>query len=178
MNRRRIGRRIAATAVGALTLAGAGVLVASNAQADPITVNYSCQTPLGVQAGDVQVTVTAPATAAVGEAATVTVSSGATPFTTPLDLPAGSVTPSGTVTVSGAQTGTLDVAGQPNAEPIPAGSAVPLSPMTGSLTLTTAGQVDLAPAAVTVALNIPLGNFTISCTPTAPPPVGASIQVS
>src|SRR2546423_5067126 len=133
---KQLGLRTVVTLAGALALTGAGIAAAGGAAADPVTVNYTCESPIGRQTGDVAVTITAPATAAVGDTATITVTSGPTPFTTPLDLPAGSVTPSGTVTVGGAQTGSVDVAGPANADPIPAGSQVQLSPMTRPPTLT------------------------------------------
>src|SRR5688500_6033125 len=100
----RNARRLGFTLAGVLALGAAGVVVAGAAQAGPVTVSYSCQTPLGVQAGDVEVTITAPAEAKVGDKVKVDVTSGPTPFTTPLDLPAGSVTPTAKLKVSGAQT--------------------------------------------------------------------------
>jgi hypothetical protein len=144
-----------------------------------VTVNYSCETILGTQVGDVELTVEAPATAAVGDTVPVTVTPGPTPFTSPLDLPAGSVTAVATAHLANAQTGTFEVAGQPNAEPIPANTPVNLGPLTGSFVATTAGQVDLVPGNVTVTANVPdVGVLTVPCTLTAPAPVAASVQVS
>ena len=171
-------KRLAAVAtVGAATCAV--LLVGEPASADTVTVNYACETPLsGTQTGDVEVTVTAPATATVGETVEITVTTGPTPVVAPIELAAGSVTPSAEGVVSGAQTGTVTVTGPANPEAIPAGSQVQLPPMTGSLTLTAAGQVDLTPGTASAVASTIFGTFTIPCTPTSPPGVAASIQVT
>ncbi|SHN46559.1 hypothetical protein [Cryptosporangium aurantiacum] len=171
-------KRLAAVAVfGAAT--GVAVLTGGPAHADTVTVNYSCETPLsGTVVGDVEVTVTAPATATVGETVEITVTTGPTPVTSPIDLAAGSVTPSAEGVVSGAQTGTVTVTGPANPETIPAGTPIQLPPMTGQLTLTAPGQVDLTPGTASAVASTIFGTFTIPCTPTSPPGVAASIQVS
>lgn len=168
------------TVVTALATASAGAaLFATPAYADTVTVNYSCEVPLsGTQIGDIDVTITAPATASVGDTVDITVTTGPTPFVTPIDLPAGSVTATGETTVSGAQTGTISVTGPANTDPVPAGTAVTMPPMAGQLTLTAAGQVDLTPGSSTAVATIDLGTFSVPCTPTSPPGVAASIQVS
>ncbi|MFB9321494.1 hypothetical protein [Cryptosporangium minutisporangium] len=172
-------RKRLATAVTLGAAAGAVLLVGDPAHADTVTVNYACETPLsGTQTGDVEVTVTAPATATVGETVEITVTTGPTPVVAPIELAAGSVTPSAEGIVSGAQTGTVIVTGPPNAEAIPAGSPVQLPPMIGQLTLTTAGQVDLTPGTASAVASTIFGTFTIPCTPASPPGVAASIQVS
>jgi hypothetical protein len=167
-------------AVATLTAASASVaLFSTPAYADTVTVNYTCEVPLsGTQVGDVDVTITAPATATVGETVDVTVTTGPSPVIPPIDLDAGSVVPNGDVAVSGAQTDTLTVIGPANAEALPAGVAVQLPPMTGQLTLTTAGQVDLTPGAANGVATTIFGTFTLPCVPTTPPGVAASIQVS
>ncbi|GAA0258875.1 hypothetical protein [Cryptosporangium japonicum] len=175
--------------MSAKTLAAAGSLIAaaaalvlfpSPAQADTVSVNYSCEIPLtGTQTGDVDVTITAPATATVGETVDVTVTTGPIPILPPIDLDAGSVTPSGEVTVSGAQTGAVAVTGTANTEPYPANQPVQLTALTGQLTLTTAGDVELSPGAVNATAVTIFGTFTIPCVPSATPtPVSAVISVS
>ncbi|TQS44778.1 hypothetical protein [Cryptosporangium phraense] len=171
-------RRITAAAVLVLA-AGSTFVLAPPAYADTVTVNYSCEVPLtGTLTGDVDVTITAPATAAVGDTVEVTVQTGPAPFTAPIDLEAGSVTPSIEVTVGGAQTGSFTAQGTPNTEPIPANTPITPAPMTGSLTLTGAGQVDLSPGTITATAVTVFGTFAIPCTPTSTPPVAASIAVS
>jgi hypothetical protein len=172
--------RLGSSALVLATAAGLATFVGSvPAHADTVSVNYSCQVPLsGTQSGAVEVTIEAPATAVVGDTVGITVTSSVSPVTTPLRLNRGDLTASGTVAVSGAQTGTVQVTGQPNTAPIPAGTRVQLPPMTGKLTLTGAGQVDLTPGTATAVARTFFGTFTIPCTPTSPPGVAASIQVS
>ena len=168
-------------ALGTMVAASAAlVLVPSPALADTVTVNYSCEIPLtGTQSGDVDVTITAPATAAVGETVDITVETGPVPILPPIDLDAGSVTPSGNVELTGAQTGSVTVTGTPNVDPYPANQPVQLAAMTGQLTLTTAGDVELRPGAFSAVATTIFGTFTIPCTPTTPPaPVSAVITVS
>jgi hypothetical protein len=173
---RRPAAILAATVLAAAT---AGItLFGSPAYADTVTVNYSCDTPIGTQTGDVDVTVNAPATAAVGDTVTVTVDTSAFPLSVPIDLAAGSITPSADLAVSGAQTGTLHVTGPANPDPVPAGGQVQLSELSGDLTLTAAGQTDLTPGNITSIVATDFGTFTIVCTPTAAPGVAASITAS
>ncbi|MFI5952551.1 hypothetical protein [Cryptosporangium sp. NPDC051539] len=172
-------RRITAAAVFVLAGGTSAFVMASPAYAGTVTVNYSCEVPLtGTLTGDVDVTITAPATAAVGDTVEITVQTGPAPFTAPIDLEAGSVTPSIEVTVGGAQTGSVTAQGAPNAEPVPANTPITPAPMTGSLALTSAGQVDLSPGPITATAVTIFGTFAIPCTPTSTPPVAASIQVS
>lgn len=167
-------------AVTTIAVASAGVaLFATPAYADTVTVNYSCEVPvLGTQTADVDVTIDAPATAAVGDTVTVTVTNGPTPFVTPIDLDANSVSSSEDLTVSGAQSGTITATGPANTDPIPANSSVSLPPGSAQLTLTSAGQVDIAPGVITATAVTAFGTFAVPCTPTSPPAVAASIQVS
>jgi hypothetical protein len=174
-----LGKRVLVLTALTAASAGAALFAAPAAYADTVTVNYSCEVPLsGAQTGDIDVTITAPATAAVGDTVDISVTTGPTPFVTPIDLAAGSVTATGDGTVSGAQTGTFTVTGPANTEAVPAGSHVTLPPMTGQLTLTSAGQVDLSPGTATAVAATVFGTFTVPCTPTSPPGVSASIQVS
>jgi hypothetical protein len=173
---------LAKRALVVTTLAAASAsaaLFAAPAYADTVTVNYSCEIPLSAaQTGDIDVTITAPATAAVGDTVDLTVTTGPTPFVSPIDLAAGSVTATGDGTVSGAQTGTFTVTAPANTVTIPAGTQAQLEPMTGQLTLTSAGQVDLTPGNITFVASTIFGTFSVPCTPTSPPGVAASIQVS
>jgi hypothetical protein len=173
----RPARLLAASALAAAT-AGVTLFTGAPAYADTVTVNYSCDTPLGTQTGDVNVTVNAPAGAAVGDTVTVTVDTSAFPLSVPIDLAAGSITPSADLAVSGAQTGTLHVTGPANPDPVPAGGQVQLSELSGDLTLTAAGQTDLTPGNITTIVDTAFGTFTIVCTPTATPAVAASITAS
>jgi hypothetical protein len=173
----RPARLLAASALVAAT-AGMTLLAGAPAYADTVTVNYSCDTPLGTQTGDVDVTVNVPATAAVGDTVTVTVDTTAFPLSVPIDLAAGSITPSADLAVSGAQSGTLHVTGPANPDPVPAGGQVQLSQLSGDLTLTAAGQTDLTPGNITTSVATIFGTFTIVCTPTAAPAVAAAVTAS
>ena len=173
-----IPKRLAALLAASAAIV-AIVALPQTAYADTVTVNYSCEIPLtGTQTGDVDVTITAPATAAVGETVDVTVTTGPVPILPPIDLGAGSVTPSGEVTLTGAQTGTVAVTGTANPEPYPANQPVQLTAMTGQLTLTTAGDVELRPGNFSATAVTIFGTFAIPCTPTSTPAVAAVITVS
>lgn len=177
---RRKGRRQRLSSA-ALVLSAAGLTVFAGgapAYADTVTVNYACEVPLsGTQSGEVDVTIEAPATASVGDAVAITVTTSVSPVTTPLTLNPGDLSASSTVLVSGAQTGSVETASQPNSTTIPAGTRVQLPPMTGTLTLTGAGQVDLTPGNATATAQTVFGTFAIPCTATGAT-TAASIEVS
>ncbi|KUL42591.1 hypothetical protein ADL22_13990 [Streptomyces sp. NRRL F-4489] len=176
--------RTGVAAAAALALAGAGVLTAAgSAQAAAVAYRTECQPPpisgLPPVEGTTKVEVTAPATAKVGDAVQVVVTTlqAASPNPGILDLAQDTVQPTGTLKVGGAQSGDLTVQGPRQNPPIPKNSPMKLSAMKGTLKLTAPGEVTLTPGAYTINVSKPISTDT-KCTPKETVPPAVTIKVT
>ncbi|MGW5415656.1 hypothetical protein [Actinomadura geliboluensis] len=175
MRRTRTALRGAAavvTAAGAVTapLAAAGAAHAGTGQ-----VPYQCTifgTTFDYAAA---VTVTAPASAQVGDEVAVEADFSNMPGIAP--LPVNAWTTSGTLAVSGAQSGSVPIQAPKRTETIPAHGELPIGKVTGRLALAAAGQVRIAPAGLTVVAEAG-AQATITCTPKSTPGPLATIDVA
>ncbi|MFJ6697444.1 hypothetical protein ACIQM4_15415 [Streptomyces sp. NPDC091272] len=168
----------------ALMLTGAGVvLAASPAQAAEVAYKTECIPPpisgLPAVQGTTKVSVTAPATAKVGDEVEVVWKTVEAASKNPdvLDLDKDTVKPSGTVKVGGAATGDLKVEGPRQNPPIPKNSPMILPEMKGKLKLEKAGDVTLTPGAYTINVSKPLSTDT-KCTPKEEVQPSATIKVT
>ncbi|SEG54696.1 hypothetical protein SAMN04489712_106173 [Thermomonospora echinospora] len=166
------GAAAALTAAGAVTVP---LAAATPAHAGTGQVAYQCQI-FGTKFDyNATVTVTAPASAKVGDEVTVEADFSDLPGVAP--LPVNKWTTSGSLTVSGAQSGSVSIAVPERVGPIPAYGAVPIGKATGKLTLTTPGEVKLAPAALSILADAG-AQATIACTPKSAPGPLAAIDVA
>ncbi|MFD3759541.1 hypothetical protein [Streptomyces sp. NPDC058622] len=147
----------------ALVVAASGslVLAATPAQAGSAPVTYDCVFGSSHSLFTTTATLTAPATAAAGEAVDVTLSlANKGPANGPVALPANSVVPSARVLVSGQAPLTLSApASNP---PVPAKGEIPIPDLRGKLTVAQPGTVTLTPDQLT--LDIPGYGLSLSCT--------------
>jgi hypothetical protein len=172
----RRSRTLLRGAAAAITAAGAVAIpvAAGTAYAGTGQVPYQCQI-FGTQFDyNATVTVTAPASAKVGDEVSVEADFSNLPGVAP--LPVQKWTTSGSVTVSGAQSGTVPITAPERTGPIPAKGEIPIGKVSGKLTLTAAGEVGLAPAALSVLADAG-AQATIACTPKAAPGSLATITV-
>lgn len=152
------GAAAAVTAAGAVAVpvAAAGPALAGTGQ-----VPYQCKIFSTVFDYDATVTVSAPASAEVGDEVTVEADFSDLPGVAP--LPVNSWTTSGTLAVSGAQSGSVPIQAPTITQTIPAYGALPIGKVSGKLTLSTAGSVQLAPGALTIVAEAG-AQATITCT--------------
>ena len=170
--------------VAALMLAGAGVMAgAGPAQAADAAYETECLPPpisgLPPIEGTTKVTISAPATAKVGDEIEVVWKTveGASKNPDILDLAANTVQPTGKMKVAGAQTGELAMEGPRENPPIPKNSPMKLSDMKGKLKLEKPGEVTLAPGFYNINVNKPISTDT-KCTPKAEVPPAVTIKVT
>ena len=174
MRRTRTALRGAAavvTAAGAVTVpvATAGAVLADTGQ-----VPYQCKIFSTVFDYNATVTVSAPASAEVGDEVTVDADFSNLPGVAP--LPVNSWTTTGTLAVSGAQTGSVPIQAPKRTETIPAYGELPIGTVSGKRTLAAAGDVKIAPAALTVVAEAG-AQATITCTPKSAAAPLATIDV-
>jgi hypothetical protein len=181
---------LAATATGALAVAGLVVLAAPAAEAAPIEYTSQCvnqtlpQMPIDPNQTKIEISVEpAKPTYTVGETVTIhwkwlayNIVPPNTPVVTQID--ADSTLPKGQLTLSGAQTTELDVQGERKNPVAKLGEPLIVTDMKGSVTLTAAGTVDFRPkqySTWTMAFGL---DSETRCLPVSPPaPIGASITV-
>ncbi|MCB5911128.1 hypothetical protein [Streptomyces pinistramenti] len=165
-------------------LAGAGIVAtAPAARAADVAYRTECKPPpisgLPAIKGTTKVTVTAPATAKVGDEVEVVWKTVEAASKNPdiLDLDKDTVQPTGTVKVAGAQTGDLAMQGPRQNPPIPKNSPMKLPDMKGTLKLEKPGEVTLAPGFYNINVNKPISTDT-KCTPEEDVPPAATIKVT
>ncbi|MFD9304741.1 hypothetical protein ACFWCB_19135 [Streptomyces sp. NPDC060048] len=164
----------------ALLFGGAGILLAAGpAQAADVSYKVECVPPAGgggpVQ-GTTTASVTAPATAKVGDEIEVvwkTVKP-ASNNTDLMDLPKDSIKPIGYAKVAGAQSGELKMEGTRTNPPIPKKSPMTISDMKAKLKLTKAGDVTISPGKY----DVDFSGLLTHCTPQEPAGVGVTIKVT
>ncbi|MFE7466945.1 beta-xylosidase [Streptomyces sp. NPDC057499] len=181
------GRRwAAALGVGALVVAGGGVL-AGPAQAlatasVPVDFPTHCIPPAiagippidGTTKAEITVDNAAPR---VGDTVTVTYTVTEAAASNPVDLalPADIMTPTGKVTVGGAQSASVTVAGPKKNDPVPGKGVFPSFSMTGTFTVTAPGQITLSPGDYNIHTSY-IMELDTPCTVTDPPaPVSETI---
>lgn len=175
----RTQRRVSAAAV-ALLFGGAGILLAASpAQAADVSYKVECVPPAGgggpVQ-GTTTASVTAPATAKVGDEVEVvwkTVKP-ASNNTDIMDLAKDSIKPIGYAKVGGAQSGELKMEGTRTNPPIPKKAPMVISDMKAKLKLTKAGDVTISPGKY----DVDWSGLLTHCTPQEAVGVGVTIKVT
>ncbi|MFF1347442.1 hypothetical protein ACFVZJ_15875, partial [Streptomyces sp. NPDC058322] len=179
-------RWAAALGVGALVVAGGGVL-AGPAQATvtasvPVDFPTHCIPPAiagippidGTTKASITVDNAAPK---VGETVTVTYTVVEAAAGNPVDLalPADIMTPTGKVTVGGAQSASVTVAGPKKNDPVPGKGTFPSFSMTGTFTVTAPGSITLSPGDYNIHTSY-IMELDTPCTVTDPPaPVSETI---
>ncbi|MFD9333451.1 hypothetical protein ACFWBF_03405 [Streptomyces sp. NPDC060028] len=164
----------------ALLFGGAGILLAATpAQAADVSYKVECVPPAGgggpVQ-GTTTASVTAPATAKVGDEVEVvwkTVKP-ASNNTDLMDLPKDSIKPIGYAKLGGAQSGELKMEGARSNPPIPKKSPMVISDMKAKVKLTKAGDVTISPGKY----DVDFSGLLTHCTPQESVGVGATIKVT
>lgn len=164
----------------ALLFGGAGILLAASpAQAADVSYKVECVPPAGgggpVQ-GTTTASVTAPATAKVGDEVEVvwkTVKP-ASNNTDLMDLPKDSIKPIGYAKVGGAQSGELKMEGARSNPPIPKKSPMTISDMKAKLKLTKVGDVTVSPGKY----DVDFSGLLTHCTPQESVGVGVTIKVT
>lgn len=172
-------RRVSAAAV-ALLFGGAGILLAAApAQAADVSYKVECIPPAGgggpVQ-GTTTVSLTAPATAKVGDEVEVvwkTVKP-ASNNTDLMDLGKDTVKPTGYVKLGGALSAEVKLEGERKNPPIPKKAPMVMSDMKGKVKLTKAGDVTITPGKY----DVDFSGFITKCSPQEAAGVGATIKVT
>ncbi|MER7467564.1 hypothetical protein [Streptomyces sp. NPDC097981] len=172
-------RRVSAAAV-ALLFGGAGILLAASpAQAADVSYKVECIPPAG-GGGPVQgtntVSITAPATAKVGDEVEVvwkTVKP-ASNNTDLMDLGKDTVKPTGYVKLGGALGAEVKLEGERKNPPIPKKAPMVMSDMKGKVKLTKAGDVTITPGKY----DVDFSGFVTHCSPKETVGVGATIKVT
>lgn len=162
-----VSRRLAAA--GVAVAAVFAVATAVPAAADTVTVTWLCTSEAGEFTGDYHVTVTAPATAAVGSTHAVTVSAQGAQ-NQDQHIEAGTISATLEVQLGGAGSGVVTATGLSNPD-IQPGTPWRVEGGTAQVTYPAAGEVTHTPG------KLDAGFFT--CAPTSPPaPVAAVTTVS
>lgn len=176
-------RRMGAAGI-ALMLTGAGILLgAAPAQAAEVAYRTECIPPpisgLPAVQGTTKVSVTAPATAKVGDEIEVVVKTVEAASKNPdvLNLDKDTVKPTGTMKIGGAATGELKLEGPRQNPPIPKNSPMVLPDMKGKLKLEKAGEITLTPGAYNINVSKPMSTDT-KCTPKEEVKAAATIKVT
>ncbi|MET9887824.1 hypothetical protein ABZZ20_32740 [Streptomyces sp. NPDC006430] len=172
-------RRVSAATV-ALLFGGAGILLAASpAQAADVSYKVECIPPAGgggpVQ-GTTTVSITAPATAKVGDEVEVvwkTVKP-ASNNTDLMDLGKDTVKPTGFVKLGGALGAEVKLEGERKNPPIPKKAPMVMSDMKGKIKLTKAGDVTITPGKY----DVDFSGFVTHCSPKETVGVGATIKVT
>ncbi|WP_410639480.1 hypothetical protein [Amycolatopsis sp. lyj-346] len=170
--RKKIGKTVAVVAVAA----GVGVFAPAVAEAGTVSVTWGCGSiggPSGTKT--FEITVTAPATATVGQTVTVQADLKQVAPAWGSTEPAGKYTGSIVLALGGAASGRADATGMTNPA-IQPGTPFRMTGGTGQVTLPTAGQVTLATSSYI--LYYSTGTFIMSCGGSGAKPVAATIQVS
>ncbi|MBT2447542.1 hypothetical protein J7F03_10725 [Streptomyces sp. ISL-43] len=164
----------------ALLFGGAGILLAASpAQAADVSYKVKCVPPAGGGGpveGTTTASVTAPATAKVGDEVEVvwkTVKP-ASNNTDLMDLPKDSIKPIGYAKIGGAQAGELKMEGTRTNPPIPKKSPMTISDMKAKLKLTKAGDVTISPGKY----DVDFSGLLTHCTPQEEVGVGVTIKVT
>ncbi|WEO97022.1 LPXTG cell wall anchor domain-containing protein [Streptomyces sp. FXJ1.172] len=164
-------KRTAALA-SAAALAGSVVLLAAPAaRADVVSVNYRCQTPIGVKSAVSPIDMKGVKS---GSGYKITMAWQKGVSSSPVELGKGAMSPSATVVLGGADSGTLPVSGPPNAAAIPANTPIKISDLSGTYTPKKTGKVTFTPGTLTIKA---LGTTT-TCTPTNSPGPGLTLDVT
>ncbi|MEV0414604.1 hypothetical protein AB0I68_28300 [Streptomyces sp. NPDC050448] len=164
----------------ALLFGGAGILLAASpAQAADVSYKVECIPPAGgggpVQ-GTTTVSITAPATAKVGDEVEVvwkTVKP-ASNNTDLMDLGKDTVKPTGFVQLGGALAAEVKLEGERKNPPIPKKAPMVMSDMKGKIKLTKAGDVTITPGKY----DVDFSGFVTHCSPKETVGVGATIKVT
>ncbi|WP_329195773.1 MULTISPECIES: hypothetical protein [unclassified Streptomyces] len=164
----------------ALLFGGAGILLAAApAQAADVSYKVECIPPAGgggpVQ-GTTTVSLTAPATAKVGDEVEVvwkTVKP-ASNNTDLMDLGKDTVKPTGYVKLGGALSAEVKLEGERKNPPIPKKAPMVMSDMKGKVKLTKAGDVTITPGKY----DVDFSGFITKCSPQEAAGVGATIKVT
>lgn len=163
-------RRAGALAVSAALAGGAFLLVAPDARAEVVDVNYQCKTPIGDRSAVSPIDIKATAS---GDAYKLTMTFQKGVSSSPIELGKGAMKPSAVIKVGGADSGTVDVSGPANDQPIPPNTPIKISDLSGTYTPKKGGQVTFTASVLTISA---LGTTT-TCTPTNNPKPSLTLEV-
>ncbi|MEU3354998.1 LPXTG cell wall anchor domain-containing protein [Streptomyces sp. NPDC037389] len=163
-------RRAGALAVSAALTGGAFLLVAPDARAEVVDVNYQCKTPIGDRSAVSPIDIKATAS---GDAYKLTMTFQKGVSSSPIELGKGAMKPSAVIKVGGADSGTVDVSGPANDQPIPPNTPIKISDLSGTYTPKKGGQVTFTASVLTISA---LGTTT-TCTPTNNPKPSLTLEV-
>ncbi|MFI1017609.1 peptidase [Streptomyces sp. NPDC020965] len=156
----------------AAAMAGPVVLLAApTAQAEVVSVNYQCQTPIGPKGAVSPIDITSVKS---GSSYKLTMSFQKGVSSSPVELGKGAMSPSAKIKLGGADSGSVPVSGPANAAAIPANSPIKISDLTGTYTPKKSGKVTFTAGVLTIKA---LGTTT-TCTPQNNPKPSLELDVT
>ncbi|MEV5509579.1 LPXTG cell wall anchor domain-containing protein [Streptomyces orinoci] len=137
------------TALAAVLASGTLLLVAPDAKAQTVDVDYHCKTPIGDKNAVSPIDIKA---AAKGGSYQLTMSFEKGVSSSPIELPKGVMQPSAVIQLGGADTGTVPVSGPGNDQPIPPNTPIKIGNLTGTYTpkSNVNGKVTLTASTLTI----------------------------
>ncbi|MFG2178659.1 peptidase [Streptomyces abikoensis] len=163
-------RRAGALAVSAALAGGAFLLVAPDARAEVVDVDYQCKTPIGDRSAVSPIDIKATPS---GDAYKLTMTFQKGVSSSPIELGKGAMKPSAVIKVGGADSGQIEVSGPANDQPIPPNTPIKISDLSGTYTPKKGGQVTFTASTLTISA---LGTTT-TCTPTNNPKPSLTLEV-
>ncbi|MHA7960645.1 LPXTG cell wall anchor domain-containing protein [Streptomyces sp. L500] len=163
-------RRAGALAVSAALAGGAFLLVAPDARAEVVDVDYQCKTPIGDRSAVSPIDIKATPS---GDAYKLTMTFQKGVSSSPIELGKGAMKPSAVIKVGGADSGQVEVSGPANDQPIPPNTPIKISDLSGTYTPKKGGQVTFTASTLTISA---LGTTT-TCTPTNNPKPSLTLEV-
>ncbi|MFJ6086059.1 LPXTG cell wall anchor domain-containing protein [Streptomyces sp. NPDC092369] len=153
-------------------LAGSAVLMtAPAANAEVVSVNYQCKTPIGDKSAVSPIDIQGVKS---GSGYKITMSWQKGVSSSPVELGKGAMNPSATIKLGGADSGTMNVTGPANQAAIPANTPIKINDLTGTYTPKATGKVTFTPAILTIKA---LGTTT-TCTPSNSPGAALTLDVT
>ncbi|MFI0912386.1 peptidase [Streptomyces abikoensis] len=163
-------RRAGALAVSAALAGGAFLLVAPDARAEVVDVDYQCKTPIGDRSAVSPIDIKATPS---GDAYKLTMTFQKGVSSSPIELGKGAMKPNAVIKVGGADSGQVEVSGPANDQPIPPNTPIKISDLSGTYTPKKGGQVTFTASTLTISA---LGTTT-TCTPTNNPKPSLTLEV-
>ncbi|MGW1210779.1 LPXTG cell wall anchor domain-containing protein [Streptomyces sp. NPDC002499] len=164
-------KRTAALASVAALAGSAVLLTAPAANAEVVSVNYQCKTPIGDKSAVSPIDIKGVES---GSGYKITMSWQKGVSSSPVELGKGAMNPSATIKLGGADSGTMNVTGPANQAAIPANTPIKINDLTGTYTPKATGKVTFAPAILTIKA---LGTTT-TCTPSNSPGAALTLDVT
>jgi LPXTG-motif cell wall-anchored protein len=164
-------KRTAALASVAALAGSAVLMTAPAANAEVVSVNYQCKTPIGDKSAVSPIDIKGVES---GSGYKITMSWQKGVSSSPVELGKGAMNPSATIKLGGADSGTMNVTGPANQAAIPANTPIKINDLTGTYTPKATGKVTFTPAILTIKA---LGTTT-TCTPSNSPGAALTLDVT